>query len=186
MSSVTPINPRFSFDYDGTHFNVYHANKGEGLPKHDHVYTHCTLCTAGKVKLTKNNKEVLLTKDSQPVVLTAGEWHQLEALEDNTIWTNIFASEFMECDLLERQNIKPNKYLIRFNKYRGQEGRGTIDHVWRVFEEEKEFLCKQVVINVPSHGERTGEDWNMVCHGFMFVDKDTSTIIINKSPYQKT
>ena len=37
-----------------------------------------------------------------------------------------------------------NKYKIRFNKRRGQEGRGTIDHVWRVFENnDKEYLFKQ-------------------------------------------
>ena len=27
-----------------------------------------------------------------------------------------------------------NKYHIRFNKSRGQPGRGSMDHVWRVFE----------------------------------------------------
>ena len=32
------------------------------------------------------------------------------------------------------------KYSIRFNKTRGQEGRGTVDHVWRVFEGEKEIV----------------------------------------------
>jgi hypothetical protein len=35
-----------------------------------------------------------------------------------------------------------NTYHIRFNKTRGQAGRGTIDHVWRVFENDKEFLLK--------------------------------------------
>jgi hypothetical protein len=30
-----------------------------------------------------------------------------------------------------------NKYKIRFNKTRGQQGRGTVDHVWRVFENDK-------------------------------------------------
>lgn len=73
-----------------------------------------------------------------------------------------------------------NKYLIRFNKSRGQPGRGTIDHVWRVFENGKEFLCKHVKINVPSHSEQTGEDWNIACEGFMVIDKETSTIMIAK------
>ena len=60
-----------------------------------------------------------------------------------------------------------NKYLIRFNKTRGQAGRGSMDHVWRVFENGKEFLCKQIILNVPSKGEKTGEDWNIACEGFM-------------------
>lgn len=58
-------------------------------------------------------------------------------------------------------------------------GRGTVDHVWRVFENDNEFLCKHVKINVPSYSERTGEDWNMACEGMMSIDKETSTITIN-------
>ena len=42
-----------------------------------------------------------------------------------------------------------NKYLIRFNKSRGQFGRGTLEHVWRVFENDREFLFKHIKINVP-------------------------------------
>lgn len=71
-----------------------------------------------------------------------------------------------------------NKYLIRFNKSRGQEGRGTEDHVWRVFENDFEYLCKNVNINVSSHSERTGEDWNIACYGTMIIDKESSTITI--------
>jgi hypothetical protein len=37
-----------------------------------------------------------------------------------------------------------NTYQIRFNKARGQDGRGTMDHVWRVFENGKEFLFKKI------------------------------------------
>ena len=34
-----------------------------------------------------------------------------------------------------------NHYTIRFNKTRGQPGRGSIDHVWRIFENgKKEYL----------------------------------------------
>ena len=73
------------------------------------------------------------------------------------------------------------KFRIRFNKSRGQPGRGTSDHVWRVFSETgKEWLCKRVEINVPSRSEKEGqsEDWNMVCEGFMVIDRETSTIKI--------
>lgn len=72
-----------------------------------------------------------------------------------------------------------NKYLIRFNKSRGQPNRGTVDHVWRVFENGKEFLCKHIQINVPVHDERTNDDWNIACEGTMTIDKETSTISIN-------
>lgn len=71
------------------------------------------------------------------------------------------------------------KYKIRYNKTRGMPGRGTVDHVWRVFEEDKEYLFKHVQINVPSFSERDGEDWNICCDGFLTIDRETSTAIIN-------
>lgn len=74
-----------------------------------------------------------------------------------------------------------NKYRIRFNKSRGQEGRGTMEHVWRVFEGDKEYLFKNFKLNVPSESkiDPSGGDWNVVCHGFMTIDKKTSTAIID-------
>ena len=71
-----------------------------------------------------------------------------------------------------------NKYRIRFNKSRGKEGRGTLDHVWRVFEGEKEYLFKNVRINTPCFSERDGEDWNICCYGMLTIDRDTSTATI--------
>jgi hypothetical protein len=75
-----------------------------------------------------------------------------------------------------------NKYRIRFNKTRGQTGRGTIDHVWRVFENDKEYLVKHFKINVPSESEieANGEDWNVICYGILTLDRDTSTATINE------
>jgi hypothetical protein len=75
-----------------------------------------------------------------------------------------------------------NKYQIRFNKSRGQSGRGTIDHVWRVFENNKEFLFKNLDITVPVKSEKdaNGIDYNITCQGYMMIDRDTSTAIIVK------
>jgi len=72
------------------------------------------------------------------------------------------------------------KYKIRFNKTRGQQNRGTLDHVWRVFEGEKEYLFKHLDIQVPvkSEKEELSEDWNIVCEGILTIDRDTSTAII--------
>jgi len=72
------------------------------------------------------------------------------------------------------------KFRIRFNKSRGQPGRGTKDHVWRVFADQKEYLAKHVEIGVPSRSEKEGatEDWNIVCEGEMIIDRETSTIKI--------
>lgn len=68
---------------------------------------------------------------------------------------------------------------VRFNKSRGMDGRGTMDHVWRVFEDGKEYLTKNVQINVPCRGEKTGSDYSMVCEGTLRLDRETSTAIIN-------
>lgn len=73
-----------------------------------------------------------------------------------------------------------NTYQIRFNKTRGQEGRGTTDHVWRVFENGKEFLLKHLDISVPVKSEKdaNGQDYNIICKGVMTLDRETSTAII--------
>lgn len=70
------------------------------------------------------------------------------------------------------------RFCIRFNKSRGQPGRGSLDHVWRVFNNEKEYLAKNIKINVPSWGEKTGDDWSICCDGSMVIDRQTSTVTI--------
>jgi hypothetical protein len=73
-----------------------------------------------------------------------------------------------------------NKYSIRFNKSRGQPGRGTLLHVWRVFENNNEMLAKHVKINVKSWSEidENGQDYNIVCYGRMLWYDDTDTVVI--------
>lgn len=75
------------------------------------------------------------------------------------------------------------KYSIRFNKSRGNPGRGTKDHVWRVFEgSEKEYIFKNLDISVPVKSEidKNGEDYNIFCYGFLNIDRNTSTAIISE------
>jgi hypothetical protein len=69
---------------------------------------------------------------------------------------------------------------VRYNKTRGQVGRGSVDHVWRIFDNSKEYVVKNVRINVPSWGAKTGEDWSICCEGVITVDKETSTITIGE------
>lgn len=82
---------RHNFTYDGVTINIYHANKGEGLPKHEHAYSHATFCAAGTCVIRKENKEVVFTKNTQPANLIANEWHEIEAVEDGTVFVNVFA-----------------------------------------------------------------------------------------------
>lgn len=91
MTDADNISPRHSFTYDGAQINIYHPNKGQGLSRHEHSYAHATFCCAGSLIVRKDGKEVVIDKDTQPVNLVAGEWHELEAAEDGTVFVNVFA-----------------------------------------------------------------------------------------------
>jgi quercetin dioxygenase-like cupin family protein len=85
------INPAHFFTYDGAILSVYHANKGQGLPKHDHFYSHAIICNAGSCVVRKEGRELIMTKTTQPVNLKANEWHEIEAIEDETVFVNVFS-----------------------------------------------------------------------------------------------
>jgi len=88
---VLAVNPKHSFTYDGATIRIYHANKGEGIPMHSHAYSHATTCMNGSCKYTQEGVELIATKDTQPVNLVAGKYHEIEALEDGTVFVNVFA-----------------------------------------------------------------------------------------------
>ena len=88
---VISISPTHQFTYDGAQLNVYHANKGQGLPKHSHEFAHATICNAGSCLINLEGRSYTIDKNSQPLNLPAGEWHEIEALKDNTVFVNVFA-----------------------------------------------------------------------------------------------
>lgn len=88
---MTPIHPKHNFLYDGAVLLTFHANAGEGLPQHSHAYAHATVCHAGSVRVSNARRSLVMTKDTQPVNLVADEWHEIEALEDGTVFVNIFS-----------------------------------------------------------------------------------------------
>jgi len=86
------ILPKHSFAYDGARLNIYHVNKNEGLPMHGHAYSHAIMCNAGSCLVTLDNgKSIVMTKNTIPVNLPAGIQHEIEALEDRTVFVNVFA-----------------------------------------------------------------------------------------------
>ena len=85
------ISPTHQLTYDGATLAIFHANTGEGLPQHSHTYAHATCCHAGSIIVRKEGRSLTMTKDTQPVNLTAGEWHEIEALEDGTVFVNVFS-----------------------------------------------------------------------------------------------
>jgi quercetin dioxygenase-like cupin family protein len=88
---VIDIPPKHEITYGGSQVRVYHVNKKEGISMHSHNYSHATICMAGSCKLTQEGKSVITDKDSTPVNLLGGKFHEIEALEDGTVFVNIFA-----------------------------------------------------------------------------------------------
>ena len=87
---MRPITPHHNFAYVGAQFNVYHADKGEGLPMHQHTWNHATVCQVGSCVVRVKGKEIVMTAKTQPLDLPADIPHEIEALEDGTVFVNIY------------------------------------------------------------------------------------------------
>lgn len=88
---IIGIEPTHQFTYDGGYIAIYHVNKGEGLPKHQHTFSHATFCCSGSCMVRKENRELIINPKTQPISLTANEWHEIESLEDGTVFVNAWA-----------------------------------------------------------------------------------------------
>jgi quercetin dioxygenase-like cupin family protein len=103
---TTGIAPKHSFTYDGAQIDVYHADKGQGLPSHTHSYSHATICNAGSCLISLEGRSHTVNKDSQPLNLPAAEWHEIEALEDGTVFVNVFAVELFKNEMAKASQAK--------------------------------------------------------------------------------
>ena len=78
----------YVFDYQDVRLVHYSGNKGEGLPKHEHFFAHFVLVACGKICIRKENVYKELSSGDEPIVLKENEWHEIEILEDNTVFIN--------------------------------------------------------------------------------------------------
>lgn len=85
------VNPKHQFSYAGTNLFVYHADIGDGLARHTHIFNHAIFCASGSCVVRVKNKEIVITTESQPVDLPAHFPHEIEALEDKTVFVTVFA-----------------------------------------------------------------------------------------------
>ena len=83
--------PKNSIIFESIIMNIYHANKGEGLSRHTHIHSHLTMCHSGSCIVRKEGKEMIFDKETKPINLVGNEWHEIEALEDNTVFVNVFS-----------------------------------------------------------------------------------------------
>ena len=88
--------PYKTMSYLGVTLNFYKAKLGHGLPQHQHTYNHATVCIEGSCKISTQHYENVLTPDSELVDFEANKWHEITALEDNTVFVNIFPSQIQD------------------------------------------------------------------------------------------
>jgi len=79
----------YTFVHKGSTFFYYSGNKGQGLPKHEHPFSHLTFTAAGKTCVRKENLYRELLSGDHPLNLKENEWHEIEILEDNTVFINV-------------------------------------------------------------------------------------------------
>jgi quercetin dioxygenase-like cupin family protein len=89
MNTTDLIQPTHFYNYGNVTVQVFHAQKGKGLPAHEHNFAHTTQCHAGRISVTKQSGTWVLDKSTKPLLLKANEWHEIEALDDETVFENI-------------------------------------------------------------------------------------------------
>jgi hypothetical protein len=87
--NMTPLKPHYVFKYNGVTFTYYKGNAGEGLPKHEHNFAHLTFVASGKTCIRKENVYREMLAGDEPLNLKENEWHEIEILEDNTVFINV-------------------------------------------------------------------------------------------------
>jgi quercetin dioxygenase-like cupin family protein len=92
-SHVFDVAPIHDVSMDGVYFQIFHANKGEGVAKHQHSYSHAVICNAGKIMVSKEGIKLEMDKTTQPILLKSDGWHEIEAIEDGTVFINVFAQK---------------------------------------------------------------------------------------------
>lgn len=86
------ITPRTSLGCAGAVIHVYHARKGEGHPYHEHEYSHAIICHAGSCSVTTPQGVQVVDSSCGFVTFEPNQPHDICALEDNTVFANIFDS----------------------------------------------------------------------------------------------
>lgn len=90
---ISPLTPSHSFSFNGCRFDFFSAKKGEGLPRHEHVFPHITFCVSGELRVVKENTSRKLVYGDNAILLKAFEWHELVAESDDTAFFNVSAVE---------------------------------------------------------------------------------------------
>lgn len=80
--------------FDDKEIKVFHVDKGQGLPLHEHLNGHLVICGSGRISCRSEGNEVILTKESPPYYFVPVIPHEIEALEDGSVVINIGPKQF--------------------------------------------------------------------------------------------
>jgi quercetin dioxygenase-like cupin family protein len=92
--------------YNKTEVKVYYANKGEGILKHIHNNDHLTMCCVGKILVRLEDREFILTKSDNPFILPKDIFHEIEAIEDGTIFMNMMPQEYADKTVVVESQVQ--------------------------------------------------------------------------------
>lgn len=79
-----------NFEAFGLLFNWYTCDAGEAIPRHNHAEDHLALVTAGRVRVTTDEKTFEIGATDKPIMFRAPKFHAIEALGGGASFVNIF------------------------------------------------------------------------------------------------
>jgi len=82
------IIPKYVFRKGQTNFSYYSGDTGDGIPRHEHTFSHYVMVAHGKICIRKENLYREFIGGDEPINLRENEWHEIEILEDNTVFIN--------------------------------------------------------------------------------------------------
>ena len=74
----------------------YFGNTNQGLIKHEHEYSHVTYCSSGSILVRLEDQSFIMNSSTRPVVLLENKWHEIEILEPNTAFVNVFKNTALD------------------------------------------------------------------------------------------
>ncbi len=80
-----------AFSALGQSFVRYVCARGESLPRHQHDVDHLTIIAAGRVIARTDERAIECGPADHPILFRANRAHEIEALEDGTVFINVFA-----------------------------------------------------------------------------------------------
>ena len=84
---------KYVYTFGNVNVFNYFVDEGYGLPGHEHKSEHTIDVLQGKMSVKIGDKEHVLDKDSEAIILPANIWHEAVAIENNTVFNSLFLKD---------------------------------------------------------------------------------------------